>query len=332
MKPTGETTKPCPNVRSACLPWRPRHPALKTMAECTTLESLLEMGFSRNRAEKAVAHTGNQGIERAMDWLMEHENDPDIDEPYVPAAGNVVGGETDQQSAAQPPSESSEAMEQEMNALMQEGDGRQAMTEEERNAQVKRLEELMRVKQEERRERERKDEVEREKQRRKQGQELLQIKSKLQDDEMKKLADQRRKEKMEDRLAKQRVRDKIARDREERAQKFGGGASGTGISSPPPEATSPPPSDNQGPPPAKKDYDECRIQVRMLDGSALTATFKAQEPLAAVRVYIQMNGGSDQDFGLLSPYPRHVYTEMDMEKPLRELGLVPSAVLVVTKK
>ncbi|XP_076148445.1 UBX domain-containing protein 1 [Alosa pseudoharengus] len=308
------------------------------MAECTTLESLLEMGFSRNRAEKAVAHTGNQGIERAMDWLMEHENDPDIDEPYVPPAGNVVGGGTDQQSAAQPPlepSEPSESTEHDMEAMMQEGegDGKQAMTEEERIAQVKRLEELMRVKQEERRERERKDEVEREKQRRKQGQELLQIKSKLQDDEMKKLADQRRKEKMEDRLAKQRVRDKIARDREERAQKFGGGnASGTGISSPPPEATSPTPSDNQGPPPAKKDYDECRIQVRMLDGSALTATFKAQEPLAAVRVYIQMNGGSDQDFGLLSPYPRRVYTELDMEKPLRELGLVPSAVLVVTKK
>lgn len=24
---------------------------------------------------------------------MEHENDPDIDEPYVPPAGNVLGGE-----------------------------------------------------------------------------------------------------------------------------------------------------------------------------------------------------------------------------------------------
>ncbi|MBN3319678.1 UBXN1 protein, partial [Atractosteus spatula] len=63
------------------------------MAEYTTLESLLEMGFDRNRAEKAVAHTGNQGIERAMDWLMEHENDPDVDEPYVPPAGNVLGSE-----------------------------------------------------------------------------------------------------------------------------------------------------------------------------------------------------------------------------------------------
>lgn len=65
-----------------------------------------------------------------------------------------------------------------------------------------RLEELMRVKQAERRERERADEVEREKQRRKQGQELQQIRQKIQDDEMKKIADQRRKEKMEDKLAR----------------------------------------------------------------------------------------------------------------------------------
>lgn len=133
-------------------------------------------------------------------------------------------------------------------------------------------------------------------------------------------------------MAKQRVREKIARDREERAQKFGGGSSGAVPSSPPAEAVPSSPPGNQGPPPAKKDYDECRIQVRLLDGSALTAVFKAQEPLAAVRVYVQMNGVEGQDFTLLSPYPRRVYTDLDMEKPLRELGLVPSAVLVVAKK
>ncbi|KAL7863004.1 hypothetical protein SRHO_G00119880 [Serrasalmus rhombeus] len=296
-----------------------------TMAECTTLESLLEMGFDRNRAEKAVAHTGNQGIERAMDWLMEHENDPDIDEPYVPPAGNVLSAS---ESPPQPDTETAEFVGDEI----QEGDTKRPMTEEERKEQIKRLEELMRVKQEERRERERQDEVDREKQRRKQGQELQKIKQKLQDDEMKKLADDRRREKMEDRMAKQRVKEKIARDREERARKFGGGSSGSSLSSPTSDSTPQSPPEHQGPPPAKKDYDECRIQVRLLDGSALTAVFKAQEPLAAVRVYVQMNSADSQDFTLLSPYPRRVYTDLDMEKPLSELGLVPSAVLVVTKK
>ncbi|XP_056155134.1 UBX domain-containing protein 1 [Lampris incognitus] len=307
------------------------------MAELTTLESLLEMGFGRNRAEKAVANTGNQGIERAMDWLVEHENDPDIDEPYVPPVGSVLGDASESQPIPAQPTVADNAEVTEgvdMTLEDEEGNGRRPMTEDEKREQVKRLEELMRVKQAERRERERQEEVEREKQRRKQGQELLQIRQKLQDDEMKKLADERRREKMEDKMAKQRVKEKIARDREERAQKFGGGGStSTAVTS---SLTQPSPSSptSQGPPPTKKEYDECRIQVRLLDGSAITAVFKAQEPLAAVRVYVQMNGNTPegQDFTLLSPYPRHVYTELDMEKPLKELGLVPSAVLVVTKK
>lgn len=58
------------------------------------------------------------------------------------------------------------------------------------------------MKQVERRERERAEEVEREKLRRKQGQEMQQIRQKLQDDDMKKLTDQRRKEKMEDDMAR----------------------------------------------------------------------------------------------------------------------------------
>ncbi|XP_056625289.1 UBX domain-containing protein 1 [Triplophysa dalaica] len=301
------------------------------MAECTTLESLLEMGFDRNRAEKAVAHTENQGIERAMDWLMEHENDPDIDEPYVPPAENVLGSTVEQSSSPQSPSGTTEsAVDKELQELQE--DSKRAMTEEEKKEQVKRLEDLMKMRQEERRERERQEEIDREKQRRKQGQEILQVKQKLQDDEMKKLAELRRREKMEDRLAKQRVKEKIARDREERAQKFGGGSSSTTLSSPPSEAPQLSSPESQGAPPAKKDYDECRIQVRLLDGTTLSAVFKAQEPLAAVRVYVQMNGENGQDFNLITPYPRRVYTDLDMEKPLRELGLVPSAVLVVTKK
>ncbi|XP_012721603.2 UBX domain-containing protein 1 [Fundulus heteroclitus] len=307
------------------------------MAEMTTLESLLEMGFGRNRAEKAVANTGNQGIEQAMDWLVEHENDPDIDEPYVPPVGNVLGGEADGEPSTDEPTagDAGEAIGEGADMCGDDSDAsKQPMTEEEKREQVKRLEELMRLKQAERRERERAEEVEREKQRRRQGQELQQIRQKIQDDEMKKLADQRRREKMEDKMARQRVKDKIARDREERAQKFGGGApssTATATQPTPPSPSSPP---GQGPPPTKKEYDESRIQVRLLDGSTINTVFKAQEPLAAVRVYVQVNGNTPegQDFTLLSPYPRHVYTELDMEKPLKELGLVPSAVLVVAKK
>lgn len=34
---------------------------------------------------------------------MEHENDPDIDEPYVPPVGNVLGGEAGSESTTEQP-------------------------------------------------------------------------------------------------------------------------------------------------------------------------------------------------------------------------------------
>jgi len=34
---------------------------------------------------------------------MEHENDPDIDEPFVPSVENVLGGEADSQSSTDQP-------------------------------------------------------------------------------------------------------------------------------------------------------------------------------------------------------------------------------------
>lgn len=34
---------------------------------------------------------------------MEHENDPDIDEPYVPPVGSVLGGTADSQSSTEQP-------------------------------------------------------------------------------------------------------------------------------------------------------------------------------------------------------------------------------------
>ena len=86
----------------------------------------------------------------------------------------------------------------EIKHLQRLGEGKTELT----SVFVFRLEELMRMKQAERRQREQDEELEREKQRRKQGQELQQIRQKLQDDDMKKLAEQRRREKMEDKLAR----------------------------------------------------------------------------------------------------------------------------------
>ncbi|PTU20180.1 hypothetical protein P175DRAFT_0481218 [Aspergillus ochraceoroseus IBT 24754] len=45
------------------------------------LNQLLSMGFPQVRCEKALCFTGNSDAEAAMNWLLSHMDDPDIDEP-----------------------------------------------------------------------------------------------------------------------------------------------------------------------------------------------------------------------------------------------------------
>jgi PTH2 family peptidyl-tRNA hydrolase len=45
------------------------------------LDNLMEMGFPENRAKKALILTGNVSIEMAMNWLLEHIDDTEVDNP-----------------------------------------------------------------------------------------------------------------------------------------------------------------------------------------------------------------------------------------------------------
>jgi hypothetical protein len=85
-------------------------------------------------------------------------------------------------------------------------------------------------------------------------------------------------------------------------------------------------------PQEKRDYAECRIQVRLPDGKALQQTFKSGEQLAAVRLWIEMNrtDGTGK-FNIVQTFPRKVYNEDDMMRTLADLGLVPASSLVVAK-
>uniref|UniRef100_G1DGA3 UBX domain-containing protein 1 n=1 Tax=Capra hircus TaxID=9925 RepID=G1DGA3_CAPHI len=290
------------------------------MAELTALESLIEMGFPKGRAEKALAPTGNQGIEAAMDWLMEHEDDPDEGEPLATPPGHVLGREPT-------PSEQGPG-----SAV---GEGKPVLTEEERQEQTKRMLELVAQKQREREEREEREALERERQGGRQGRELSAARQRLQEDEMRRAAEERKREKAGELEARQRVRGKIERDKVERAKKYGGDVGSQ--PSPPATETGPVPSSPSREPPAKREYDQCRVQVRQPDGTSLTQTFRAREQPAAGRLYVELHpgealGGGQDPVQLISGFPQRAFSEADMERPLQELGLVPSAVLLVAEK
>ncbi|GKV16701.1 hypothetical protein SLEP1_g27303 [Rubroshorea leprosula] len=54
------------------------------------LEELELMGFPTARATRALHYSGNTSLEAAVNWVVEHENDPDIDQmPMVPLNSKV---------------------------------------------------------------------------------------------------------------------------------------------------------------------------------------------------------------------------------------------------
>lgn len=57
-------------------------------------DQLLSMGFPEVRCEKALHATGNSDPEAALNWLLVHMEDPDIDQPLM---GSRVGGKIDEQ-------------------------------------------------------------------------------------------------------------------------------------------------------------------------------------------------------------------------------------------
>ncbi|KAK7848094.1 ubiquitin carboxyl-terminal hydrolase 14-like [Quercus suber] len=49
------------------------------------------MGFNHHHCEKAAIRTSNAGVEEAMNWLLSHMEDPDID---VPISQEALGADT----------------------------------------------------------------------------------------------------------------------------------------------------------------------------------------------------------------------------------------------
>ncbi|PIA25784.1 hypothetical protein AQUCO_10800039v1 [Aquilegia coerulea] len=158
------------------------------VVDSNLIQELESMGFTTARATRALHYSGNTSLEAAINWIMEHENDSDIDQmPLVPASAK-----------AEPPKPS--------------------LTEEEKRIKAQELRERARKKKEEE---EKRMEREREKERIRVGKELLEAKRIEEDNERKRILALRKAEKDEERRAREKIRQKLEEDKAERRRKLG---------------------------------------------------------------------------------------------------------------
>jgi len=266
---------------------------------------LLDMGFGNNRAVRGLQATGFKGVEPAMEWLLAHADDASLDDDFT----EEEAGEMKAKLEAPPEPE------------------RKPLTEEEKKEKLAKLEELRVKKRAERLAREAEEAKAKEKRRVESGKDMGEIRQAIAEQEIKKLADLRRREKEEEKKAKARVLAQIEADKAARRAEKESAAKGAAAT----QAAAPAAQPAQ--PAVKKDYTEARLQIRQTNGQAIVHSFGVKEPLAAVRLYVEMNrsDGGTGPVKFMTNFPKKVFSDDDYENTLENLGLVPSAVLMVTK-
>jgi len=317
-----------------------------------------EMGFSEENSKKALK-IHNDNVQESLEWLLAHQeefNQQDTPMEQETPKLSLSSKTSSPQKSSEEAGKSAEQNEQ-MNSLKCDDCGTllkdedfatlhahktghvnfsqstetiKPKTKEEIEEQKERLKEKLIKLRAEKAEKEKKDLIESEKKRRLQGREINDYKQKFNEDEMKRVAEQKRREKIADAAHKKKVLEGIAADREaKKLAREAEAAKAAGIA-PPRDVPKPvqPVVVNE-----QKSYDECRIQVRLTDGKTMVEKFKATEQLANVRLWIENNRTDEKaPFNLMTTFPRKVYTEDDMMRTLKDLSLVPASSLVVAKK
>jgi len=83
------------------------------------------------------------------------------------------------------------------------------------------------------------------------------------------------------------------------------------------------PSEGTGP--------ECIIQIRAMDGTTFSKTFREGDTLGAVRGWLVTNNrlGGSPPFALVTAFPRRTFGDEDLSATLQSLGLTPRAVIII---
>lgn len=281
--------------------------------------------MDRRRALVAVGGTG--GIQQALDWLAEHQDDDNELGEQVQDANDldVVDNEAKSLCCNECGKLFSSVELAQLHAarlghqdFSESTEVNPILTKEQK---AQRLEELKEKLAEKRRLEARQAEEEAheaEKIRRKGGMMTADAKRELKEKEMIKAAEQMRKERAEDKAILARIRAEM--EEEKRLKK---------------EALKRDPSIEEPVKPVEialvsQDSDSVRIQVKLPEGDNLRAVFKSNEILADLVTKLREKGPVSDGNNLIVPFPRKVINiGTEMNKTFVELGLCPSASLVL---
>lgn len=158
------------------------------------VEQLMEMGFSELRSQKALVKTSNAGIEGAINWLTDHLEDADIDEP--------IEGDFDVKTQEELGQAAAEALA-----------GTSGLTAEEKKAK---LDEMLAKARAKKAGTSVEEEKQKEYKRREEGQKAVQSKRELEDAQRKRDMEARKREKREFEEERKKLREKLEADRQEK--------------------------------------------------------------------------------------------------------------------
>ena len=313
-------------------------------SKAQVITSLQEFGFSPEQAEEAWDNSGSSTLDAALNYLVAKQEGPapgeDSIATSVPSGATASGGES---TGAPQESESTgdvaqslkcdecgkqlrSTMDAEAHAartghasFSESSDAVKPLTQEQREKQLAKLEEIRQAKRVQREEEEKARTKDQELKRREMGKNVSLAKHEREKQEAMLIANERRKERTEQAQAKKRIKDEIAKDRADHkaadaAKKVASGEQTAGAEAPR----------------EKREYTECKLNLRLPDGKSLPASFNPDQLLNDVRLFV-VTETSMLDFELGTTFPRKVFAHEDYRKSLRELGLVPSAALIVSR-
>lgn len=312
------------------------------------LETLIEMGFDKERAEIAVKKSG--GLQGALQWLEDNQDKP-IDEIKAAAAAKEEDDDDEDTEAKIKEIETGKAAslvcnecgkkfrnhdlatyhatKTEHTDFSESTEEIAPLTEDEKKAKLEELRERLQAKRAIQSVKDKEDQKRNEQIRQKSTKESQEAKEELAKKQAVKEAAAKRQEKIEDQEAKRRIKAKIEADKAERRRKAEEAKAAREGRAPQAEATTPSSAATvAAAAKPKSNHNEARLRLQT-DSGNITKTLPAETTLFELAQQVQSETGNPVT-SFTTTFPRKTFEgDVDFSKTLKEAGFVPSSVLIV---